>query len=391
MKLLKKLLSAVLCALIISSTAVNVNAIGLLNPVKGDADMNGRISVNDARIVLRAAVGLHKPPSFRKTFYDMDGDGKITAADARKILRTAVGLKDPVKETKEEKTNRLIKAISKDELSGHMNSLCSIGSRSVLFPKNNKKAADYIVSEIKKLGYDPKYQNFTYNGIATQNITLNIGKTDGQGKILLLSAHYDCYDGSAGAIDNASGVAALLHILKIIKENKISFNCEVRVAFFSAEEMGYHGAYHYLSKLSAAEKNRLRVFNVDMAGHSKLGGGKLIAVSTDSAYGSNAKPNEISKAVDNAKSFLGDLGEDGYYSPVAAGIHDLIPFKKLGIPVITLSWREIRPAGSLGSDFGLASPSQIHTASDSLRNFDTASLYNTTKLILASLILSFTE
>lgn len=57
--------------------------------IKGDADGDGRITAADARLILRAAVGLEEVSLERG---DMDGDGKITAADAREVLRDSVGL-----------------------------------------------------------------------------------------------------------------------------------------------------------------------------------------------------------------------------------------------------------------------------------------------------------
>ena len=58
----------------------------------GDVDANGQAEAADARLALRAAVGLETLAggSFRAA--DMDRSGKIDASDARAILRVAVGL-----------------------------------------------------------------------------------------------------------------------------------------------------------------------------------------------------------------------------------------------------------------------------------------------------------
>lgn len=61
----------------------------------GDADMDGKITSADARLVLRYAVGLEAPEFIYSKFVsDCDFDGSITSADARTVLRTAVGLED---------------------------------------------------------------------------------------------------------------------------------------------------------------------------------------------------------------------------------------------------------------------------------------------------------
>ena len=60
--------------------------------LRGDADADGKISAADARLALRAAVGLWQPSSAEISRIDVDSDGKVTASDARIILRAAVGL-----------------------------------------------------------------------------------------------------------------------------------------------------------------------------------------------------------------------------------------------------------------------------------------------------------
>ena len=155
--------------------------------------------------------------------------------------------------------------------------------------------------------------------------------------------------------------------------------------------MGYFGAYHYISTLSGNEKERLSVLNIDMAGNSALGGGKILTVSTNSVYVSNAKSNDISIAVDKGKKFTGNIGEEKYYSAVSAGKHDIVPFEKAGIPAATLSWRESNPAASYGSQYDLAAPSQIHTTLDTYQNFNKTSLFLTTRLITNTLILSYAQ
>lgn len=58
----------------------------------GDADLDGKITSADARLVLRCAVGLDQVSGVPQILSDADGDGKITSADARIVLRAAVGL-----------------------------------------------------------------------------------------------------------------------------------------------------------------------------------------------------------------------------------------------------------------------------------------------------------
>ena len=68
----------------------------------GDADGDGKLTSADARLALRASVGLKEKGDVEKDSAaylacDVDGDGKVTSADARLILRASVGLEDASK------------------------------------------------------------------------------------------------------------------------------------------------------------------------------------------------------------------------------------------------------------------------------------------------------
>ncbi|GEM_PF-2226845 len=59
----------------------------------GDVNQNDKVGADDARQILRYAVGLEQPKTFlEETLADIDCSGNITAADARLALRAAVKL-----------------------------------------------------------------------------------------------------------------------------------------------------------------------------------------------------------------------------------------------------------------------------------------------------------
>lgn len=58
----------------------------------GDVNGDGRLTAADARLVLRASVGLEELTAELLKMGDTDSDGKLTATDARSILRASVGL-----------------------------------------------------------------------------------------------------------------------------------------------------------------------------------------------------------------------------------------------------------------------------------------------------------
>ena len=58
----------------------------------GDLDGSGKITTADARMALRAAIGLDRLSAEQCVCADADRSGEITTSDARLILRNAVGL-----------------------------------------------------------------------------------------------------------------------------------------------------------------------------------------------------------------------------------------------------------------------------------------------------------
>ena len=83
-----------LCILLFTLTLLcSLAAAAAAAPI-GDADRDGTLTAADARLLLRAAVGLDPVTGELRRDCDPDGDRTLTAADARLTLRAAVGLED---------------------------------------------------------------------------------------------------------------------------------------------------------------------------------------------------------------------------------------------------------------------------------------------------------
>jgi Zn-dependent M28 family amino/carboxypeptidase len=100
-----------------------------------------------------------------------------------------------------------------DRLRDHVSHLAlEIGQRNIFHSHTLHAAADYIRSEWVAQGYQVNSQYYQANGVKSENLEISrIGKTKPQ-EIILVGAHYDTVEGSPGANDNASGVAALIEL-----------------------------------------------------------------------------------------------------------------------------------------------------------------------------------
>lgn len=372
----------------------------VISDVKGDPDCDGKVTASDARIALRVTVGLEKLPPEIYALCDYDDNGDVDAADARYILRVSVGL-DPFKtqaDIKREEFEKQLRAavmnVSENRITDTLTYLTQQTPNRGIFCNNNEKAESYLTSSLRNIGFtaaDIDVHVSDWKGVRCADIVARIPTSTPDPDIYLLCAHYDCAEGVQGAVDNGSGVAVVMEAARVLKSMNKDFGAELRFAFFDGEEKGYIGAYRYLSAISDDEEQRHTfLLNVDMAGASKLQPQKYLVVSTEPVCEAwpwrEAYSNFTSRSVDAAKEHLGDLGEDKYYSAVAAGMHDLVPFRKNGMKGATLSWRQYDPSSSHGSDYGLASPYTIHTTGDTLANLDIRSVTNVGKLAVAAVL-----
>ena len=107
---------------------------------------------------------------------------------------------------------------------------------------------DYLVQQLGALGLEPEVQKTlaarqTVGGIrvaTVENIMARL-KGRGQGRAVLLVAHYDTVVSSPGAADDGSSVAALLETLRALKTGA-PLNNDIIFLFTDAEEIGLLGA-----------------------------------------------------------------------------------------------------------------------------------------------------
>jgi Zn-dependent M28 family amino/carboxypeptidase len=94
----------------------------------------------------------------------------------------------------------------------------AIGERSVRRPGSLQAAADYIYEEWTAQGHAVAAQGYRSHGQECRNLEITLPGRQRPEEIVLAGAHYDTVDGSPGADDNASGVAALIELGRLLRE-----------------------------------------------------------------------------------------------------------------------------------------------------------------------------
>lgn len=90
-----------------------------------------------------------------------------------------------------------------------------IGQRSYLDVDKLNETASYIEGSLVSAGYRVERQAFDFRGERYFNIIAEIEGRDNTKRPLVIGAHYDTVVGTAGADDNASGIAVLIEAARL--------------------------------------------------------------------------------------------------------------------------------------------------------------------------------
>jgi len=122
-----------------------------------------------------------------------------------------------------------------DNLKRHVAALAGrIGERNVWRPEALVAAAAYIRTSLEDAGYVVNVQSFPSHGLTVSNLEAVLPGHGAADEIIVIGAHYDSVVDSPGADDNASGVAALLELARLLAGTALPRS--VRFVAFANEE-----------------------------------------------------------------------------------------------------------------------------------------------------------
>jgi Peptidase family M28 len=229
------------------------------------------------------------------------------------------------------------------------------------------------------------FHNFTQSdqgkSYSLKNIICDQGlasTNEDKGHNVLISAHYDSRmedinqsnARAPGADDNASGVAAVLELARVL--SKVDLKNNIQFVLFSGEEQGQWGSSAYVKQHQTNNTKLDLAMNLDMVGYPSLGLGKVI-IEYDLGN-KNTTNDEYSK---NVAKFIAQI--DSEYTNLEASLRqlgktDLIPFEAIGKTIIGFH------------DGGSELNPNYHSISDTPDTLDIGYLTSTTKLALATIL-----
>ncbi|MBN1329858.1 MAG: M28 family peptidase [Candidatus Heimdallarchaeota archaeon] len=131
-------------------------------------------------------------------------------------------------------------------------------------PKKLNDAAEYIKKEMDSYGLEVKEQLFSLEGIDQKFRNIEAVLGEGVKPEILITSHYDTVENSPGANDNASAIAAMLEVARVLAKEKMdAFN--IRFVSFTLEELHparYTNLFNKRFELGLLdEKNRYKSYH----------------------------------------------------------------------------------------------------------------------------------
>ncbi len=162
----------------------------------------------------------------------------------------------------------------------------------------------------------------TPNGI---NILAEIPGGDLAEEVVIMGAHFDTTPGATGATDNATGSAAMMEAVRIIKSLGLRPRRTIRVALWGGEEQGLLGSRAYVAEHYGTEASP-KPAHATVAAYYNLdnGTGKIRGIWGQGNLGAMALFREWIESVE-------DLGVD-LIGPRSVGATDHAAFDSAGIP-----------------------------------------------------------
>ncbi len=185
-------------------------------------------------------------------------------------------------ERKERLTNEFNSEISADSLRSVVTWLQGMSTRFAL-AGNRRVVAINLKKRFERLGYSGcRLDSFmsvkTYRNINYQywqyNVITSLQGSVYPDSVCIIGAHYDDilttgdpFTVAPGANDNASGVAALFEIARVMKKENYSPANTIEFIAFGAEELGLLGSFSYSNNAKLNQKKIKLMLNNDMIGY----------------------------------------------------------------------------------------------------------------------------
>lgn len=161
--------------------------------------------------------------------------------------------------------------VLRDRLRDHVHYLGrEIGERNRSHYEGLEKSRRYIEERFRESGYAVRSRSFEIQGKTFHNVEATSGDVPDSSPCIVVGAHYDSVTGSPGANDNASGVASLLELARVLRREALEL--PVRYVAFVNEEPPYFntregmGSVEYVRSFGDSARSIRAMLSIETVG-----------------------------------------------------------------------------------------------------------------------------
>ena len=158
--------------------------------------------------------------------------------------------------------------------------------------------------------------------VPTFNTIAEIKGVEKPNEYVILSAHFDSWDGSQGTTDNGTGTIVMMEAMRILKKFYPNPKRTIMVGHWGSEEQGLNGSRAFVEDYPKIVENTQAVFNQDN------GTGRVVSISGQGFLNSydylsrwlSAVPQNVTKHIETDFPGMPGSGGTDHASFVAAGV-----------------------------------------------------------------------
>jgi hypothetical protein len=145
-----------------------------------------------------------------------------------------------------------------------------IGERNLEHPHALDEAAAWIERQLQDAALATRRHSYAVAGHAVHNLEVVLPAASADADVVVVGAHYDSAPGTAGANDNATGVACLLELARRFARHRALR--ELRLVWFSNEEPPHFqtddmGSLHYARNLASEPRTVVAMLSLETLGY----------------------------------------------------------------------------------------------------------------------------
>lgn len=133
-------------------------------------------------------------------------------------------------------------------------------------PEALQRTADYIQGALEGYGYPVRLEPVTFSDATSPNIIAVQEGASCSERVFIVGAHYDSVDVTPGADDDASGVAAMLEIARVLADTRLP--ATVWFTGFTMEENGLVGSFNMAQDAADAGLEIVGMYSLEMIGYT---------------------------------------------------------------------------------------------------------------------------